>query len=182
MVAIKKASDHDQFRMNPYASSDCLDDVVSKLRNDQRSRLAFWATAVTTTVLPPFFAIPIAWFINVTYKPNMGTWVIPYFLFVLVLAIPLGISTALFSRWARRFICREPLIPFMTVIAMCVVPYLTIPVLKGATFGFFMQTLLLLFWTNSTPFLMGFTLYLFIRRGHPVDDGQWSAPHYERDS
>jgi hypothetical protein len=165
--------------MNPYASPPHRIQETKKSDISRRSRIAFWTTALSTPFLPPVFAIPIAYYIDVTYKPNMGTWVIPYFLFVIVFAIPTGIMSALVARWTRRFLFQNPLFTFCLAAGAVVLPFLMIPPLKGAEFNFFTQTLLLLFWTHTAPFLLGVTLYLTIRLGHPIDDGQWENPDYQ---
>lgn len=167
-------------RMNPYASPTRKIQVTKKKDADisRRSRIAFWTTALLTPFLPPVFAIPIAYCIDVIYKPNMGTWVIPYFLFVIVFAIPAGILSALFARWTRRFVLQNPLLSLCAAVVTGVLPFLMIPPLKGADIDFWLQTLLLLFWTNTSPFFLGVTLYLTIRLGHPIDEGQWESPDY----
>ena len=71
------------------------------------------------------------------------------------------------------------LLPLMAGIGMGALPFLMIPLLKHVDLDFSTQTLLLLFWTHSAPFFLGVSLYLAIRLGQPVDDGQRLAPNCE---
>lgn len=104
---------------------------------------------------------PISAYITETYRPNMGTWVIPYFLLVVVTSIPVGLLAACTARLATQNLFTSPLAPLVACLGMVLIPYFMIPAMKDVRSGFAIQTLLLLFWTSGAPFFFGITVYLF---------------------
>ncbi len=122
--------------------------------------------------------IPIARFITQTYRPNMGTWVIPYGLLVLLLCVPIGLTAAFFARWMRRCISSNPLLPLAVAVGLSALPYVMIPWLHGAQLTFVAQMALLMLWT-AVAHSYGTLFYFVLQIKHPKDDdGQWPAPNY----
>lgn len=99
--------------------------------------------------------IAISRFINLNYRPNMRTWVIPYFILIAVTCVPVGIS-AVFVGHALRGLALKA-IPFILGLAVvfALVPIVMIQAFKGASISFAIQCLLLLLWTSGTPFFIG---------------------------
>lgn len=130
----------------------------------------------------PFSAVLISDLVNRTYNPNMGAWVTPYFLITALLCVPIGIFSAIVTRWSRRRISKSPLHTFLFAIVMGFLPVVLIPALKNAmlsSLSFVAQQSLLLFWTAGAPIFLGATTYLLVAiRNPPDDDGSWPAPNY----
>ena len=168
--------------MNPYEATAAAEAIPATSKMYRRSRLSFYACAACTTVLMPLAVIPIARFITQTYRPNMGTWVIPYAILVLLLCIPIGLTAAFFARWMRRFLSANPLIPLAIAVGLVALPYVMIPWLHGAQVALLPQMGLLMLWTAGGPFFVGILLYFILQIKHPKDDdGQWPAPNYWRE-
>lgn len=170
--------------MNPYEASSAVSTPRSNLNNYRASRLAFYLCALVTSFAMPLSAFLIAGLVNSTFKPNMGTWVIPYFFLTAVLCMPIGIFTAIVTRWSRRRISRSPLYSILSAIVMGFLPVVLIPALKNSnaalsSLSFAAQQSLLLFWTAGAPIFLGATAYLLIAiKNPPDDDGSWPAPNY----
>lgn len=164
--------------MNPYEATIAIEAKPSTSKMYRRSRLSFYSCVACTSILMPMAVIPIARFITQTYRPNMGTWVIPYGVLVLLLCIPIGLIAAFFARWMRRCISANPLLPLAIAVGLFALPYVMIPWLRGAQITFLAQMGLLLLWTAGGPFFLGTLLYFVLQIKHPRDDdGQWPAPN-----
>jgi hypothetical protein len=148
--------------MNPYEAST---DANASIPVDVELKFtrAFYSCVRVTVLLMIAATIPISSYVDQTYRPNMGMWVIPYVLSVVMTSVPIGFLAAYASRTAKKKFS-SPLVPLSASLAMAMVPYLMIPPLKDVQLGFFIQTLLLLFWTTGAPFFLGITVYFFETR------------------
>jgi len=168
--------------MNPFEANSSVQSIRSNVANYRSSRLAFYCCAMVTSVTMPFSAFLIAGIVNDTFKPNMGTWVIPYFFITAIVCVPIGVFSALVTRWSRLRISRSPLYSFLIAIILGFLPVVLIPSLKNAalsSLSFAAQQSLLLSWTAGAPICLGATTYLLITvRNPPNDDGTWPAPNY----
>ena len=107
---------------------------------------------------------PISTYINQTYRPIMGTWVIPYFLFVVIASFPIGLLDGFTARTVIQNLRVSFFAPLAASLGMALVRYFAIPAMKGVRIGLVGQTSLLLFWTSGAPFFIGITVYLFKSR------------------